>query len=115
MLLVNKKEIHRELYITQLNSKAASLIFKARCRMLNLRNNFKSTGPLSCEKCNAPIEDEKHIFSVCPALSDVRNKFNINAFSELFQQETSIERFVEISEFLTEVSILFGRNFTAYC
>ena len=48
-----KDSIKRELYLDQTSNNEAQTIFKIRCRMLNLRANFKGTNEITtCLRCN---------------------------------------------------------------
>ena len=103
-LLEVKAQIHQEPYITSLPVYKARLIFKARCRMLNLKNNFRGSNPiLSCGMCDTELEDDDHIFERCPSLTQLREEKQITCKDELFDSGTSMDRLSSIAEFLVEV------------
>ena len=103
-LLEVKSQISQEPYITTLPVYKARLIFKARCRMLNLKNNFRGTNPvLACGICGTELEDDDHIFLRCPGLAELRNEKHIVTRDELFACGTSIERLSCIADFLVNV------------
>ena len=103
-LLEVKDQIKQEPYITSLPVYKARLLFKARCRMLNLKNNFRGSNPtLSCNLCGTDIEDDDHIFERCSSLADLREETQITSREELFDPNTSIERLSSIAEFLVKV------------
>ena len=102
-LLVSKNSIKREQYISCLPLYKTTLIFKARCRMLNLKNNFRgSKVGLTCDLCKAALEDDDHIFNICPALEDIRTDLQITR-NELFRNDISTERMSIIADFLCQV------------
>ena len=50
----------------KMTRKETSTIFKARARMLDIKNNFKNKyATLHCRKCNEEIETQEHIFETC--------------------------------------------------
>ena len=102
-LLESKNTVSREDYLTALPIFKANLIFRSRCRMLNLKNNFKNgERDLQCELCKAEIDNDEHIFNNCPKLETFRNKYRV-CRDEVFRPETTCERMAEIAEFLAEV------------
>ncbi len=54
-------------YMKALTRNQASLIFKARTRMIECKANFKKKykNEISCRKCNQGEENQKHIFQEC--------------------------------------------------
>ena len=62
----------RKPHMTKLNrmeTSHASIIFKARTRMLDIKANFKNKyQQLKCRMCNEPIEAQEHILETCPGL-----------------------------------------------
>ena len=102
-LLGSKNQIRREEYITSLPLFKARLLFKARCRMLNLKNNFRSNSPdLLCELCHTELEDDDHLFDRCPVLEPERSTLQIRR-DELFENDTPLERMSVIADFLIHV------------
>ena len=102
-LLGTKDHIKREDYVSSLPLYKTTLLFKARCRMLNFKNNFRGTNTdLSCDLCQADVEDDDHIFDTCPALDAVRNDLQITR-EELFQSDVTAERMAAIADFLCHV------------
>ena len=103
-LLEVKDKVHQEQYITSLPVYKARLIFKARCRMLNLKNNFRGSNPvLSCGMCGTDVEDDDHIFQRCSSLAQLREEAQVTSRDELFEPSTSIERLSAIADFLVKV------------
>ena len=59
----------RPTYISTLNRFEASLIFKARTRMLPVKNNFRNQHKdMKCRGCNAEIETQNHVLNECSNL-----------------------------------------------
>ena len=90
-------------YMDKLNRMDASMIFKARSRMLEVKNNYKKKyRNHMCRLCNNKEEDQTHVLQECPALE----KFNLkkatleNIFSEdirtLKETSTCINRIMAI-------------------
>ncbi len=54
-------------YMKAMNRGEASLIFKARCRMLEFKCNYKNKykGDLSCRKCHKEEETQEHALQEC--------------------------------------------------
>ena len=59
-------------YMSKLNRTQASLIFKARTRMLNIKDNMRGgyKDNMTCRICNTEVETQKHIFEECSKLHD---------------------------------------------
>ena len=56
-------------YMNELTRKQTSLIFKARCRMLKVKCNYKNGHPdLLCRMCKKEEETQTHIVEECPAI-----------------------------------------------
>ena len=86
-LTATKQTVQSEKYITELPQYKAALIFKARCRMLNFKNNFRNgKTDLSCELCKANTEDDGHIFNDCEELQSIRGDIR---YEELFSSDTT--------------------------
>ena len=65
-----KREPKREQYIKSLTRSEASVIFKLRTRMLNLKNNFRNNkkGDISCQRYHKEIDNEQHLLERCNQL-----------------------------------------------
>ena len=56
-------------YMQKLNRYEASIIFKTRSRMLEVKNNYKNKyRDLKCRMCNNHEEDQMHALQMCPEL-----------------------------------------------
>ena len=83
--------------------KMAKFIFHARCRMLDLKTNYKNRNysDMFCPICNNPetADSQQHLL-VCPALcgSDVVSSENRVEYSDLFS--TNIEKQLGIATIL---------------
>ena len=61
----------RALYLRKLNRNQASIIFKARTRMLKVKSNYKNGNTnLQCRMCGKAEESQKHILEECEKLED---------------------------------------------
>ena len=59
----------RQPYLKKLNRKQASLIFKLRNRMINVKRNFKNThNNLTCRGCYATEETQEHVLEICQGI-----------------------------------------------
>ena len=80
---MNTKE--RPAYMNKLNRKEASAIFKARTRMLDIKNNFRNKyHSLECRGCKATIETQQHIMNECGSIhiTDSSKVTNTDIFTE---------------------------------
>ena len=60
----------RATYLNKLNRMEASIIFKARTRMLDIKNNYKNKyRDKTCRLCNQQEEDQIHVLSECTGLN----------------------------------------------
>ena len=101
-LLETKQVIRREEYLTTLPHYKATLIFKARCRMLNLKNNFRNgKGNLLCDLCHNDTEDDDHLLNACPELNTIRTNMNIHR-DQLFRLETTNDELSNVADFLVQ-------------
>ncbi len=79
----------RPAYISNLTRTQASTIFKARTRMLDVKNNFrgkyKST---ECRLCKAETETQEHILEKCTIIHDTKNIPKIKK-EELFNNDNT--------------------------
>ena len=102
-LVQSKRQMKREEYLSSLPHYHARLIFKARCRMLNLRNNFRNgKTSILCELCGEETEDDDHIIDRCSELQALRNAGGFSR-DELFDPCTTVERLGELANFLVHV------------
>ena len=59
----------RPTYMTELTRIQASTIFKARTRMLDVKNNFRGKyNTIQCRLCKANTETQEHILEECPII-----------------------------------------------
>ena len=70
-----------------LGRKEASTIFKARTRMLQVKNNYKNAHKnLTCRACQRSTETQKYVLAVCPAIhTDLKD---IVLTLEIFSEDT---------------------------
>ena len=55
--------------MSELTRKQTSLIFKARCRMIKAKGNYKNGHPdLTCRMCKKEVETQGHILEEYPTL-----------------------------------------------
>ncbi len=98
-----KSTIYKENYFSILPYSRAVLFFKARCRMLNFSNNFRGNSVASeCGLCHKGIESDEHIFDECTELLSIRDSLRIR-ITNVFNEDTSAEGIIAISEFLATV------------
>ena len=58
-------------YMNKLNRYQASIIFKTRSRMLEVKNNYKNKyRDHKCRLCNIHEEDQMHVLQTCPELQN---------------------------------------------
>ena len=63
-----------ERYMLQLGRTRASTIFKARTRMLQVKNNYKNAHKnLSCRACQKDNETQEHVLTACPVIHNNPN------------------------------------------
>ena len=65
-------------YMTKMTRKQVSLIFKARTRMLDIKDNFRNkSSNNTCRACSKENETQEHILNQCPAIhTDDKLKVN---------------------------------------
>jgi len=96
----------REWYMANLTRKQASAIFKARTRMLDVKENFKNKypGTQGCRMCNEEPETQKHILEDCKGVhADDTTKVTKE---DLFRKEgmnTTAEKIIKIQEQIKNV------------
>ena len=76
-------------YLLKLNRKEASMIFKARTRMLKVKDNYKTQFKkegLMCRACKKEQETQNHILYQCHALH-TSEKTKVNA-NEIFSERS---------------------------
>ena len=102
-----KKEPKREQYIKSLTRSEASIIFKLRTRMLNLKNNFRNNtnGDILCPRCHKEIDNKQHLFERCIQLEDLYRKYKIKSYEEIFESKTKIGRLKETADLYCSIYI----------
>ena len=66
----NTKPGHRAKYMDVCNRMEASIIFKARTRMLKVKCNYKKMFPdTKCRACKAEEETQEHILETCTGIN----------------------------------------------
>ena len=100
-----KKEPKREQYIKSLTRSEASIIFKLRTRMLNLKNNFRNNtnGDILCPRCHKEIDNK--LFERCIQLEDLYRKCKIKSYEEIFESKTKIGRLKETADLYCSIYI----------
>ena len=59
----------RPKYMNELSRERASTIFKARTRMIDVKNNFRNKyNDLSCRACGVEDETQEHVLESCPVI-----------------------------------------------
>ena len=59
----------RKTYMNKLTRMEASTIFKARTRMLDVKNNYRGKhNNVTCRKCGEPTETQEHILGECKGI-----------------------------------------------
>ncbi len=76
----------RKNYLTKLNRIDASTIFKARSRMLDIKENFKGKpGDNLCRACKNEIETIKHVFQECEDIHEDQSL--VTEINEVFEDD----------------------------
>ena len=104
-LLQSKQSVKRENYLSSMPFRSAQLLFKARCRMLNLGNNFRrgdNQAPM-CGLCNLAPETDKHIIDECAFLQPQRDSLGIKRDDIFNLDKQPPEVPAKIVEFLNAV------------
>ena len=102
-LVESKPEMKREEYLAGLPHYHARLVFKARCRMLNFKNNFRNgKASILCELCEEETEDDDHVIDRCTALQALRSEGGYRR-DELFDPRTTVGRLSELANFLVQI------------
>ena len=59
----------RPKYMNELSREKASIIFKARTRMIDIKNNFRNKyNDLTCRACGEETEAQEHVLENCPSI-----------------------------------------------
>ena len=91
-----KKSIKLGKYLTRLQQSDAIVIFKLRTRMTNVKNNFHGKyQDNNCPRCLHEPDDKEHLLSSCSQLGSLYQKYRINNYFELFENEVTVERYKE--------------------
>ena len=81
----------RAQYMNELTRKQTSLIFKARCRMIKVKGNYKNGHPnLICRLCGEKEETQTHILEECPTMHP--NDTNKVSRHQLFNEDAGALR-----------------------
>ena len=78
-------ETRRKPYMNKLNRKQVSTIFKARTRMLDIKNNFRGKyDNMLCRGCGQASETQEHVFEECPTIhpNEISKVLNEHIFNE---------------------------------
>lgn len=76
----NYVELRMQKYLTKLTRQEASIIFKTKTRMLDVKNNYKNKyNDLKCRKCKTAEETQQHILQECPAIH-TNNQLRIETY-----------------------------------
>ena len=96
----------RPKYMKELTRQEASIIFKARTRMLDVKNNFRGKyKDAKCRKCPENIETQKHVLETCPGIhNDPSTKVTTN---DIFENDTKKLKntSTKITKILKEIQI----------
>ena len=102
-------------YMTKLTRTQTSLIFKARTRMLNIKDNMRGgfKENMTCRICNTEVETQKHIFEECSKLH-AQNNTKIPE-EELFTEDintlkSTAEKIAEIMEIIEKTKNTKGKK-----
>ena len=86
--LDNKREVkigQRAKYMNELNRTEASIIFKARTRMLKMKCNYKKMfQDTVCRLCNQEEENQEHILESCNGVD--RHKYGTITITDIFEE-----------------------------
>ena len=73
-------------YMRELTRNQTSIIFKARTRMLKVKNNFRKMSETNtCRMCNKDCETQQHILAECPELHN--NESTKTSLTEIFSKD----------------------------
>ena len=87
-LVYNELKMQNYLVSNKLNSNEAKFLFKIRCRMLGVKENFKDNfkNNLTCQPCLSHTDTQEGILT-CSALN---NEQNTTKYNDLFSQDLDI-------------------------
>ena len=105
---INWKPQVRQKYMETLTRDQVSLIFKAKSRMLDIKNNFRNKYTnLECRACGKAIETQSHVLEMCEVIhkNDVKNKIT---HEELFQSNP--QKLKEIAKRIKDIMTLIQCN-----
>ena len=98
--------LERPKYMKELTRQEASIIFKARTRMLDVKNNFRGKyNDTKCRKCPENKETQEHVLETCPGIhTDPSTKITK---SEIFENDTKKLKntSTKITKILKEIQI----------
>ena len=98
-----EKPMKLEKYLTKLQQSDAKVIFKLRTRMTNRKNNFCGKYQDNyCPRCLHEPDDEEHLFSSCPQLGSLYQKYRIRNCYEVFENDVTVEGYKEIVSFVRD-------------
>ncbi len=70
----------------KLNRKQTSIIFKARTKMLDIKNNFRNKyADLICRACGLKDETQEHVMNECQEIH--KNNSGTVSLEDIFQQD----------------------------
>ena len=80
-------------YLNKLSRIEVSAIFRARTRMIKVRNNYKAgLSTLQCRACRLTNETQKHVFEECPVLHSNNKESKINSNELVENDKTALKR-----------------------
>ena len=106
-ILQHKKKPVMENYITLLNRKRASTIFRLRCKSTKSADNMNHATALPiCPKCSQNLASDNHLFTECPGTESLRNKFNVYSLDPIYQQDVQLEVLERMADFAMHCNIV---------
>jgi len=90
-------------YLREMPRSSASLILRLRCNMLKVKANLATEEEgRNCSTCHV-LEDEKHVFDVCPKFDDIRQKYSPDevAYSQIYSEDP--KQLLKIADFAEKV------------
>ena len=89
-------------YTNILNREQTSIIFKARCRMTEVKNNYRNRfNDITCRLCKEDNEDQEHIFEKCPEV--IKNNLNFDIVLLHSQAKPILENVADKIKKITEM------------
>ena len=90
----------RAKYMNELTRKQTSTIFKARCRMIQVKGNYKNGyTDITCRKCRKSNETQQHVLEECPTIH-INEAIKVPK-SQLFSENSDTLR--EVSEKINKI------------